>query len=369
MFDNFYQSKRILVTGHTGFKGSWLALWLKQLGATVCGAGLAAPTEPNAHELFQSFAFDQQSECDLRNVAAFETVLRKFAPDLVFHLAAQPIVRASYAEPLETLQINSIGTANVLEVIRRVESPATVVVVTTDKCYENRGWEYGYRENDPLGGHDVYSMSKAAAELIVQSWRRSFFVPNSKLGNVATARAGNVIGGGDYAQDRIVPDCVRALLEKRPIMVRSPSATRPWQHVLDCLSGYLCLGAALARAPKDTALAGAFNFGPGLQANRSVSELVAEFLRTWPGDWRQAQTPDAPHEAEKLNLAIDKAAALIRWFPTWHFEEAVLHTATWYYQRHVLKKANMVKFSLAQIESFTNAARQQRLAWAEAPAT
>jgi CDP-glucose 4,6-dehydratase len=365
MFGNFYAGKRVLVTGHTGFKGSWLALWLKQLGATVAGVGLAAPTKPNAHELFQSLAFDQQTECDLRNVEAFEAVVREFSPDLVFHLAAQPLVRASYAQPLESLQVNALGTANVLEAIRRVESPAAVIVVTTDKCYENRGWEYGYRETDALGGHDVYSMSKAAAELIVQSWRRSFFGPNPKLGNVATARAGNVIGGGDYAEDRIVPDSVRALLEKRAIMVRNPSATRPWQHVFDCLSGYLWLGARLARAPKDATLAAAFNFGPGIGADRPVFELVTELLKTWPGQWQHAESPNAPHEAEKLNLAIDKAAALLQWFPTWHFEETVLHTATWYYQRHVLKTANIIKFSLAQIESFTKAARRRGLAWAE----
>ena len=364
MFDGYYGGKRVLLTGHTGFKGAWLALWLKQLGAEVCGVGLRPPTEPNLHEIIQGHAFAQQVECDIRDQARLSGVIRAFAPDLVFHLAAQPLVRRSYAEPLETFETNALGTANLLEGIRRAELPCGVLVVTSDKCYENQGWEYGYREDDPLGGHDIYSMSKAATELVVQAWRKSFFQTNPKLGNLASARAGNVIGGGDYALDRIVPDCLRALMAGQPIAVRNPAATRPWQHVLDCLSGYLWLGARLARAEKNATFASAFNFGPGVQANRPVSVLVQEILRHWPGDWRDISDPQAPHEAGQLNLAIDKAAARLQWFPTWDFAETVARSVAWYHQRHARKNPDLLEFTLGQIAAFTRAAQAKQLVWA-----
>ena len=207
MFNNFYRGKHVLVTGHTGFKGGWLSLWLKSLGATISGISLPPPTHPNLHEIIKSHAFGGEIECDIRNLDALASEVKKAQPDVVFHLAAQPIVRRSYSEPLETFETNAVGTANVLEAVRRAELPCSVIVITSDKCYENREWEFAYRENDPLGGHDIYSMSKAASELVAQAWNRSFFIPNPKLGPVATVRAGNVIGGGDYAQDRIVPDC------------------------------------------------------------------------------------------------------------------------------------------------------------------
>ena len=365
MFDGYYGGKRVLLTGHTGFKGAWLALWLKQLGAEVCGVSLPPPTHPNLHEIIQGHAFARQVECDIRNRAQLSEAIRQFAPDLVFHLAAQPLVRRSYTEPLETLETNALGTANLLEVIRRAELPCAILVVTSDKCYENQGWEYCYREHDPLGGHDIYSMSKAATELVVQAWRKSFFQTNPKLGNLASARAGNVIGGGDYAADRIVPDCVRSLLEGRAIEVRNPAATRPWQHVLDCLSGYLWLGAKLARAEKNSPLAGAFNFGPGVQANQPVSELVKEILRHWPGEWRDVSDPKAMHEARQLNLAIDKAAARLQWLPTWDFAEAVEHSVAWYHQRHAKKNPDLLQLTLGQIESFTRAAQAKNLSWAK----
>ncbi len=365
MFQNFYAGKRVLVTGHTGFKGAWLALWLRRLGALVSGLGLKPPSTPNLHEAIEGFAFADQTACDIRNLAQLESAVSNSRPDIIFHLAAQPLVRLSYQQPLETFETNALGTANLLEAVRRLDLPTAIVVVTTDKCYENRGWEYGYRENDPLGGHDVYSMSKAAAELVVQSWRRSFFEPNPRLGNIASARGGNVIGGGDYAQDRIIPDCIRALLAGQPIQVRHPSATRPWQHVFDCLSGYLWLGALLAKAAKGSALASAFNFGPGPQANLPVSFLVQTVLNIWPGEWRHIASANAPHEAEKLTLAIDKAASALQWFPTWSFEESIRETITWYHERHVKKNMNMVEFSLSQIEAFTRDARKKHLAWAE----
>ncbi|MHB8519336.1 MAG: CDP-glucose 4,6-dehydratase [Limisphaerales bacterium] len=363
MFERFYAGKRVLVTGHTGFKGGWLSLWLAKLGASVWGLARKPPTNPNLHEVIAAGTFEGQFDCDIRNGPALTEAVARVAPEVIFHLAAQPLVRRSYADPVETMETNVLGTVQVMEAVRRAELPCTLVVVTSDKCYENRGWEFGYRENDPLGGHDVYSTSKAAAELVVQAWRKSFFTPNPKLGPVASARGGNVIGGGDYAEDRIVPDAVRALLEERPIPLRNPAATRPWQHVLDCLSGYLWLGARLGRAGKDSALAGAFNFGPGVQAEVPVARLAAEILRHWPGECRDVSKPGAPHEARTLTLAIDKAAALLEWFPTWEFSEAIRQTVAWYRARHVDKNSDMRAFSLAQIETFSEAAARKQLAW------
>jgi CDP-glucose 4,6-dehydratase len=364
MFNGFYAGKRVLVTGHTGFKGAWLSLWLKQLDARVWGLSLPPPTHPNLYEIIRPVAFEGETECDIRDTGALAQALNRAQPEAVFHLAAQPIVRRSYTEPLETLQTNALGTANLLEAVRQTKRKCTILVITSDKCYENREWEFAYRENDPLGGHDVYSMSKAVAELITQSWRRSFFTPDSNLGPVATVRAGNVIGGGDYAQDRIVPDCVRALTAKEAILVRNPGAIRPWQHVLECLSGYLWLGARLDQQPGNSRLASAFNFGPEPSARQPVRRLVEEVLRVWPGKWTDGSTPTAVHEANLLSLSIEKAGALLGWYPAWGFAEAVQKTMSWYYQRHVAKHQDMLKFSQEQIEDYVTAARGKQLTWA-----
>ena len=362
-FDNFYAGKCALVTGHTGFKGGWLSLWLNKLGAKVSGISLEPPTHPNFYEIIRRGVFASEQECDVRDLEALKAAMKRVRPDIIFHMAAQPLVRRSYANPVETFETNALGTAHLLEAVRANELPCPVVVITTDKCYENQGRENGYHETDPLGGHDVYSMSKAAAELVVQAWRKSFFLTNGKLGNIASARAGNVIGGGDYAEDRIVPDCVRALQAGRPIPVRNPSATRPWQHVLDCLSGYLWLGACLAVAEKQTPLAGAFNFGPGANSNLPVRGLVDEILKIWHGSWEQTGQTDAPHEAEKLNLDISKAAELLQWFPIWSFAETIQSTVVWYHERHAKKNTDMLNFSLAQIDTFTAAAAAKRIRW------
>ncbi len=363
MFNGFYQGKRVLVTGHTGFKGGWLSLWLKQLGATVWGVSLPPPTKPSFHEIITAHAFAGEIECDIRQLESLVAAVKKIQPDVVFHLAAQPLVRLSYAEPLATLQTNAIGTANLLEAVRAAELPCAVIVVTSDKCYENREWEFAYRENDPLGGHDVYSMSKAATELVAQSWNRSFFKPNAKLGPVVTARAGNVIGGGDYAADRILPDCIRSLMAKKPILVRNPAAVRPWQHVLECLSGYLWLAAQLHQAGKSSRLATPFNFGPEPSSRQPVRNLVEEVLAGWPGEWVDGSNPNSPHEATLLTLSIEKAGALLHWTPAWDFKEAVDRSVAWYHQRHAVKSSGMLAFSNAQIDAYTESARRKNSAW------
>ena len=365
MFSGFYKDKRVLVTGHTGFKGGWISLWLKSLGAQVHGLSLPPPTHPNFHEVIQPHAFAGEVECDIRDLESLAAAVGKIQPEIVFHMAAQPIVRRSYTEPLETFNVNAVGTANLLEAVRRAELPCPVVVITSDKCYENREQDYAYVETDPLGGHDVYSMSKAATELVAQSWNKAFFIPNPKLGPVATVRAGNVIGGGDYAQDRIVPDCIRALREKLPIFVRNPAAVRPWQHVLECLSGYLWLGARLAREGKNSPAAGPFNFGPDAAAQQPVRKLVEAVFRDWPGEWQDLSDPRNPHEAKLLTLSVQKAAAVLDWHPVWNFPEAVSHTVSWYRARHDLNNPDMLQFSQSQIENYVEAARRKNLAWTQ----
>lgn len=365
MFGGYYTNRRVLVTGHTGFKGAWLALWLKKLGAKVTGLALPAPTDPNLHALIQPGTFDQEITCDIRDAAALALAVKEAQPEIVFHLAAQPLVRLSYTEPLSTLDTNVMGTAHLLEAIRLAAINCVTVCVTSDKCYENREWEFAYRENDPMGGHDIYSMSKGATELVVASWNRSFFQPNPGLGPVVTVRAGNVIGGGDYAADRIVPDCIRALQSAKPIHVRNPIAVRPWQHVLECLSGYLWLGARLAQEGKTSRLASSFNFGPEPSSRQPVRRLVEEILRHWPGEWTDGSTPGSLHEATLLSLSIEKAGAWLKWYPSWQFEETIQRTVDWYYEGHVRNNPDMRAFTSHQIDEYTNSARAKNLAWTQ----
>ena len=364
MFNHAYAGQPVLVTGHTGFKGAWLALWLRELGARVFGYGWPPPTQPSLYEVIREGTFAGEVEDDIRNRPSLLRVLNEVQPRFVFHLAAQALVRQSYANPLETFAINALGTAHLLDAVRETGRWCVTVVVTSDKCYEPQGWDVGYRETDPMGGRDAYSMSKGAAELVVQAWRSSFFGPNSPLGPVASVRAGNVIGGGDYAADRLVPDCVRALLACRPIDIRNPGFTRPWQHVLDCLSGYLWLGARLAD-PRAPVSAGAYNFGPGPLRSLSVAEVVTRILDRWPGQWRDASDPDSVPESDRLALAIDKAVQVLDWLPTWGIDEAVLRTVQWYHERHVIHHADMAGFTRRQLGDYCSQARQQGLAWAE----
>jgi CDP-glucose 4,6-dehydratase len=329
-----YTGKRVLVTGHTGFKGAWLCEWLLALGAEVHGVALA----PEDRALFTALGLEQRMShalVDIRNDAALARHITALRPDFVFHLAAQALVRLSYREPVATFATNTLGTAHVLESVRLGDFPCSVVVVTTDKCYANDGRPRAFREDDPLGGHDPYSASKGAAEIVVASYRDSFFAHDTRVA-LASARAGNVIGGGDWAADRIVPDAVRALEAGQPIPVRNPAFTRPWQHVLEPLGGYLLLGAKLeaARASGDAKeiakFACAFNFGPEPSANRTVRELVEEVLKHWPGKWEQVAQEKHLPEAPLLSLDIAKAREVLGWSPRWDFAHTVKETVMWY---------------------------------------
>jgi CDP-glucose 4,6-dehydratase len=344
------RGKRVFLTGHTGFKGSWMTLWLHHLGARVTGYSLEAA----ADSMFRRLELDTICTTvvgDVRDRAALERALHAASPDVVVHMAAQSLVLPSYADPIATIETNITGTANVLEALRSAGRSCTALVVTSDKCYENRGWIYGYRENDPLGGHDVYSMSKAAAELVTASYRASFFSGNAPV-RLASGRAGNVIGGGDRAADRIVPDSIRALVRGEAVPVRNPRHTRPWQHVLDPLSGYLLLIEAMERGHADAC--SAWNFGPETEAARSVADLADAVIASWgEGTWVDASRGSAPHEAHTLRLSTDKARTLLGWRPRWSFETSVRKTVEWYRAEHRGASAPELRdLTLAQIDQY-----------------
>ena len=357
-----YSGRRVLVTGHTGFKGAWLCEWLLGLGADVYGLALPAP-KPS---LFFALELQQRMKHaiqDIGNTHALDHVISDWRPEFIFHLAAQSLVRVSYREPVQTFATNALGTAHLLEAVRIAKLPCTIVVVTTDKCYANEGHSHTFKETDPLGGHDPYSASKAVAEIVVASYRDSFFSHDTEVA-LASARAGNVIGGGDWAEDRLVPDCMRALSAGKPIPVRNPDFTRPWQHVLEPLGGYLLLGARLeeARHKKSAAeiarYAQAFNFGPKPNANRSVRDLVEEVLRHWPGSWQQIEQEKHLKEAPLLSLAIDKARETLIWQPRWDFAETVTETVAWYraYYAHADKSSapSMIELTQKQITAYSS---------------
>ena len=360
MQTNFLESfsgKNVLVTGHTGFKGSWLCQWLIELGANVYGYALKPSTNPS---LFNQLSLDKyMNSCisDIRDLNQLKKNIQHIKPDLIFHLAAQPLVRESYVDPIYTFETNVMGTANVLEAVRLLNFSTNIVVITSDKCYENKEWVHGYRENDSMGGYDPYSASKGAAELVVSAWRRSFFnvLNYNKHGvKLASARAGNVIGGGDWAKDRIVPDCMRALSEGKEITVRNPLSTRPWQHVLESLGGYLLLGSKLLNAQKedlDTFCSG-FNFGPYPNSNRTVEILVNEIIKIYQsGSWN-FKAEDAMHEASLLNLSIDKAFHILNWQPVWGFEKTVETTVNWY--KTSFESPNVINdFTIKQINEYS----------------
>lgn len=324
-----FKGKRVLVTGHTGFKGSWLSLWLCRLGAQVYGYSLAPLTLPSMFDLCSIADGIDHRIGDIRDREKLNDYVAEIKPEVVLHLAAQPIVRLSYTDPLDTLSSNVMGTANVLEAVRALDAPCAVLVVTSDKCYENNNWVWGYRETDPMGGHDPYSMSKGATELIVSSWRSSYFGSDSPV-KLASGRAGNVIGGGDWAQDRIVPDCIRAFVAGQNVELRSPNATRPWQHVLEPLGGYLLVAARLL-GPDANEYCSGWNFGPSTDDVRPVQNIVQLLAEKWGhgASWSMASGKH-PKEAMMLALNCDKANNLLNWRPCWQLEELICQTADWY---------------------------------------
>ena len=355
MFGTTFENARVLVTGHTGFKGSWLCEWLLTLGAEVSGIALDPPTSPSLfHQLGLADRLANDHRLDIRDGDAVTRAVQSLRPDFVFHLAAQPLVRRSYSEPRLTWETNVLGTIQLMEALRQTEfetdQPCSLVVATTDKVYLNREWHHGYRECDHLGGYDPYSSSKAATEIAVASWRSSFFPASpDAVVRIATARAGNVIGGGDWAKDRIVPDAIRALAQGEPIEVRNPASTRPWQHVLEPLGGYLTLAEQLSTG--NSRAMDAFNFGPLDDANQTVEKLVNEILHSWPGEWKDASRSDQVHEASLLHLATDKARTILDWRPSWDFRRTLTETVNWY-RETLLENADPAALTRRQIEDF-----------------
>ncbi len=355
-FATSYRGRRVLLTGHTGFKGSWLATWLVELGAEVTGFSLPREMDgdtPHWDALRLPIA-DRRG--DIRDAVALQRLVAECRPEIVFHLAAQSLVRPSYRQPLDAWSSNVQGTANLLEACRVIPGVTAVVAVTTDKVYANREWPWGYRECDQLAGHDPYSASKAAAELLCDSYRKSFWHRSGPL--LATARAGNVIGGGDWAEDRLIPDLVRAVQTGQPLLIRSPSSTRPWQHVLECLSGYLLLGQRLLEG--DRTCAEAWNFGPAHEANRSVAEILQALREHWPTLNWQTGAEDGLHEARLLYLDCAKARAGLNWMPVWPLATALQMTADWYRRSH--ERGEICTHE--QLLQFIDAARRARCVWA-----
>lgn len=341
MTDNFYptlnkiywKDKKVFVTGHTGFKGAWLTLLLLNLGCDVYGFSLSLPSDPCLFKQLNLQPKINHFSGDIRDHDLLGGLIENIKPNVVFHLAAQPLVRESYLTPVDTWSANVMGSIHFMEALRRLDSFCCAIMITTDKVYSNHEWVYSYRENDPLGGFDPYSSSKAAAELAISSWRSSFFNTDKLNSNIkiASARSGNVIGGGDWANDRLVPDIVRSLINSQVVDIRNPYSTRPWQHVLDPLFGYLLLA---ERLDSKTSISNAFNFGPSSEGNRSVSDLVKEVFKTWPGAWKAIQLADSFHEAKLLNLATELAYHELSWKPRWGFPETVFRTINWYKHVH-----------------------------------
>jgi CDP-glucose 4,6-dehydratase len=346
--DRFWKGKKVFITGHTGFKGSWLSFWLYEMGASVTGYALNPPTNPSLFKLLNLKSKIKSIHGDVRDLNSMKKHIK--GAEIVFHLAAQPLVRESYKKPVDTYTTNVIGTLNLLEACREHKVLKAVVNITTDKCYENREKpEVAYKENEPMGGFDPYSNSKACSELVTDSYRKSFYNSGTKTG-IASARAGNVIGGGDFAADRVIPDCIRGIIKKEKIIVRNPDSTRPWQHVLEPLSGYLMLAESLYESPKE--FSEGWNFGPKEKGAKSVLDIMDAFCRFWGQDakYEIKIDPNAPHEANYLRLNSSKAQKKLLWKPRWNSETAIKKTAEWY--KAYLEKENLDKITSGQIESY-----------------
>lgn len=351
---SFWQGKHVFLTGHTGFKGSWLALWLSSMGARVTGYALAPNTQPNLFEILSIENQIYESHiADIRDLDKLQQAIKKAQPDILIHMAAQPLVRYSYENPVETYATNVMGTVHVLEAIRHIDTIRAAVVVTTDKCYENKEWVWGYREDEPMGGYDPYSSSKGCAELVTAAYRRSFFsdlaVPHHV--SLASARAGNVIGGGDWSKDRLIPDAIKAFDESKPLMIRNPLATRPWQHVLEPLSGYLILAEALYE--NGIKFESSWNFGPRSEDERSVQEVIDLLIEQWGGSASWQKEPGTqPHEAHLLKLDCSKAYQYLGWTPKWSVEVAIQKIMDWH--KSFQNKDDMQALSLLQIQQYMN---------------
>ena len=352
---SFWSGKRVFMTGHTGFKGGWLSLWLSSMGAKVTGYSLAPNTNPNFFDVAGvQENVDKSHIGDIRDLSALQKAMSDANPEIVMHMAAQPLVRYSYANPVETYATNVMGTVHVLESIRALSSVRAAVMVTTDKCYENKEWAWGYRENEPMGGYDPYSNSKGCAELVTSAYRQSYFSPEKYSQHrvaLASARAGNVIGGGDWSEDRLIPDAIKAFEANQPLIIRNPLATRPWQHVLEPLSGYLVLVQALYQGGAQ--FDGGWNFGPRDEDTRSVQDVINLLIKHWSSaaSWKQ-DTGEQPHEAHSLKLDCSKAKQYLNWSPKWSLEQAIEKIAKW--QGGIQRGADMKALSLEQIKAYSS---------------
>jgi CDP-glucose 4,6-dehydratase len=367
MFNNLFRNKKVLVTGNTGFKGSWLSLWLKELGAEVHGVSNQIPTTPSLFELAKLEEETNHTFEDVRNLDKIKKIVSDISPDFIFHLAAQPIVKLSYDDPIETMSTNVMGTANMLEAARSLNNKCVFISITSDKCYENAEWEWGYRENDALGGKDPYSASKAAAEIIIKTYYESFFKSEDSLVRLCSVRAGNVIGGGDWAANRLIPDIYRAWSVKEKVDIRSPHSTRPWQHVLEPLSGYLSLAQNLYENKNLSGLA--FNFGPNSNQNHSVLDVLNELKKYWKDNEKDElfsiHSGSNFHEAGLLKLNCDRALHYIQWNPTLNFTTTLSMTAKWYNEYFNGDKNNIKSLTKSQIHDFYDLAKKQNIKWTE----
>ncbi|WP_216225981.1 CDP-glucose 4,6-dehydratase [Polynucleobacter sp. MG-27-Goln-C1] len=348
----FWKNRKVFLTGHTGFKGSWLSLWLSSMGADVTGYALAPNTTPNLFDVLGVKSLIERSHiADIRDLACLQAAISDAKPEIVIHMAAQPLVRYSYVKPVETYATNIMGTVHVLESCRNADSVRATVVVTTDKCYENKEWVWGYRENEAMGGYDPYSNSKGCAELVTSAYRQSFFSGINSRNSVASARAGNVIGGGDWSEDRLIPDAIKAFEACESLRIRNPLSTRPWQHVLEPLSGYLVLSQALYE--NGSTFASGWNLGPSDSSNCTVQEVIELLISKWGGEatWEK-EGFEQPHEACYLKLDCAKAHTQLGWAPKWDLETSIQKTVSW--QKSFQTKENMQEISLAQINQYMN---------------
>jgi len=363
MFDNIYAGKKVIVTGHTGFKGAWLSIWLKMLGAEVYGIANEVYAAPSLYEEARVGEVLTSHIADIRDLSKMKEIFTSVQPDFVFHLAAQAIVKASYADPVDCMTTNIIGTVNILEALRGLSNECVAVMITSDKCYDNVEWIWGYRETDALGGKDPYSASKGGAELMIKTYYHSYFKAKGNI-KISSVRAGNVIGGGDWAANRIVPDCFRAWSENEKVTIRSPYATRPWQHVLEPLSGYLMTGLALS---KEARIDGeAFNFGPPTDRNYTVIDLLRKLAERWTPEAKDIVTIEESdfYEAGLLKLNIDKALYYLNWRPTLDFQQTADTTCDWYKNYYQQRDTDVREFTEGQISAYVREAQKREIPWA-----